>query len=152
MSNPYTSGFAPPSRSAWIKATRWWLKRHAGLTTRDLAAMTGLQGNSLAVLSNHQKAPVWLCELLAALVAGWRPSVDWPTDYVARLEMMTRVAFAPPEVQAFLWNSNPVAPVTWEKAIWDGTANNVPPRWALVAEAALDRAIPCGLPFGDWTP
>ena len=153
MKNPFSPGFAAPSMAHWCKATRWWLRRHGGLKTEDLAAMTGLAPNTIQMLCNKAKSQLWFCELLGALVLGWRPETAWghtlPQDRLRRLDTLLE---SPEELRGQVWKLVPIAPTVWETAVWEGRASDIPPRMALMIEAVQANVVPCGLPFEDWTP
>lgn len=151
MSNPFSRDFAAPSRAAWCKATRWWLKRNVGLGTQDLVAITGLQRGTLQQLCTRHQNAEWFCELLGALVTGWRPSTDWAkATPQARLAVFDRTYSAPGGEDVVFRLMT--LPPRWRDAILNWKAEDLPPRCALIGEAFLDGAVPCGLPFGGWTP
>ena len=151
MSNPYTPGFSAAQRGEWCRLTRAWLRRYAKVTTAELAAMTGTSPATIAMMSNRHASQVWFCELLAALVTGWRPTRCWPEAEPAAMNA---------KVQEYIWSPGhsleeygallPVSLPRWAEAIYEGTADRVPPRLALMAEALLDGAAPSGLPFSEW--
>lgn len=153
--NPYTPGFAPASRSAWIKRTRRWLGRHQGVTSAQLAATLGMSLASVSNLGQPRLAPRWYCELLGALVAGWRPTQVWadPGKAFERQALLRELVLSG-RIDAWTFEELfPFTTVRWRDAVWtQETDSPVPARQAVLAEAFNAGAVPCGLPFGGWTP
>ena len=154
--NPFARGFAPPSRNLWGKATLQWLKRNTELDRPALATMLGVQATTIG---NHVSPSgcasegVWFHELLGALVANWRPSCTWSDIRHAERRQGT-VDRAIGELgldRAAFYKWFPSGTRHWRECVYKGDVDTfVPARFAVVAEALLADAIPCGLPFQEW--
>ena len=151
--NPFTPGFAPPSRSAWIKRTRRWPARHKGVTSAQLAATLDMSLASVSNLGQPRQAPEWYCELLGALVAGWRPTKVWADDPLARETILRELVLSGRIDEWTFGRLFPFRTTRWRDAVWEQSRESpVPARQAVLAQAYLHGAVPCGLPFEEWEP
>jgi len=152
MSNPYTPGFAAPSRTEWARLTTRWLKKHQGLKPTDIADMLGLAPNAAHTLRSPQRQAWWYYELLGALVANWRPRKVWTDGDPLAQDLLDKVVndrTMSPDDFAYWF---PIAPPRWADTLYEGVkACRVPVRLAVVADALDAGALPCGLPFAEWS-
>lgn len=155
MSNPFKPDFCEPSRMVWCRETRKWLRRYANLTTKELGAMLDMSPAVLSVYGyprpDRTGGPVWLCEILGAMVAGWRPSVDWSRATFAQreeifLDGLKASGLPDQEAEWFFLARN----ARHWRALVDGRASSMSARLAVIGEAFVAGVIPCGLPFGEW--
>lgn len=151
--NPFSRDFTPPRRSLWLGRTRRWLAKHKGITTAMLAETLDLTPTHVSNLNQARLAPVWYCELLGALVTGWRPTRVWAGhDKAFEREALLQELVLSGRIDE--WTFGELFPFNtprWRDAVWNQTASSpVPARHAVVAEAFNAGAIPCGLPFGSW--
>jgi hypothetical protein len=121
----------------------------------DIAAMLDVTPHRITCLvspSVNATGHWWFPELLGAFVTGWRPSRPWAELHTARQGIVDEAILGPldgSEVEFDRWL--PVGTKWWRNKIFEGhSATKIPVRLAVVADALVERAVPCGLPFGEW--
>jgi len=154
--NPFSPSFAPASRWSWSRATLKWLKKHHGLGAQGLAAMLGVNAQTVRNYVGHpERVPIWYPLLLCALVEGWRPSRDWTTatDKERQEVFLAAVRGAGMDTSFHGCELFGVATSDWWRSLVSGRTPSLAPRLAILAELlASGQLTNPVLPIQSWEP